>query len=292
RQLVAKDPHQLERRMDLTNRRRHPLHLAVVKERPDSLLTLLELGANCDSLDNAGFTPLDTAAMQGSRPMVDQLIAHGASVRLPAAVALGQTETLAHLLRRDPDCLQPGNRWGTLIVRAAEKASAEIVAMLLQMGASPNVRDNPLTAVDATDGYTPLHAAAFHGNLPAVEVLLRCGANVRARDERYLGTPAGWAAFAGHKEVSHRILQEAIDPFEAIEMGLARRLPEILSADPDALHRRWEDYFGFTAPPAPSFHPNVNRQGDLTLLQFAEAIGDTEAVHILRNWGTNQPSGT
>jgi len=291
RQLIAKDRQQLERRMSLANRRRCPLHLAVVNERVDSLRTLLDLGANCDSLDEAGCTPLDTAAMQGSQSIVDRLIAHGATIRLPAAVALGHTETLARLLRRDPDCLRPGNQWGTLIVRAAEKASGEIVAMLLQMGASPNVRDNPLTAVDAVAGYTPLHAAAFHGNLPAVEVLLRCGANVRARDERYLGTPAGWAAFAGHKVVSNCILQEAIDPFEAIEMGLAHRLPAILSADPEALHRRLEEYLGFTASPAPSFHPGVGREPLLTPLQFAEAIGDTEAVRILRNWGTNQPSG-
>ena len=56
-----------------------------------------------------------------------------------------------------------------------------------------NARDNPKTSIDATSGYTPLHAAAWYGNLSAIKVLMKHGADVRAREEKYHGTPAGWA---------------------------------------------------------------------------------------------------
>jgi ankyrin repeat protein len=78
------------------------------------------------------------------------------------------------------------------------------VESLIRAGASVDVRDEPKTAVDCTSGYTPLHAAAFHGNISAVSVLLKHGASVSAREEKYHGTPAGWANHAGHTEVHDR----------------------------------------------------------------------------------------
>jgi ankyrin repeat protein len=45
RDLISRSPADLERRMDLANRRRRPLHLAVVKKQSRALTALLELGA-------------------------------------------------------------------------------------------------------------------------------------------------------------------------------------------------------------------------------------------------------
>jgi ankyrin repeat protein len=45
------------------------LHLAVVKKQPKALSTLLDLGANIESLDEAGFTALDQAALDGETAM-------------------------------------------------------------------------------------------------------------------------------------------------------------------------------------------------------------------------------
>src|SRR5262249_51165083 len=148
------------------------------------------------------------------------LLDRGAKVRLPAAIALDRTRDINNLLRNDPECLKPGNRWGNLIVRASEQASGTVVERLIRAGASVDVRDNAMTAVDRTSGYTPLHAAAFRGNMDAVRVLLRHGANVRAREETYHGTPAGWANYAGHTQVRDLILQGPVDIKEAVEFGL------------------------------------------------------------------------
>jgi hypothetical protein len=52
--------------MDLTNHRTRPLHLAVVKQQREALATLLELGADPNTLDESSLTPLDQAVL-GSR---------------------------------------------------------------------------------------------------------------------------------------------------------------------------------------------------------------------------------
>jgi ankyrin repeat protein len=78
RQLVTRSHTELERRMDLANKRRMPLHLAVVKKQPASLTTLLDLGANLESLDEAGFTALDEAALRGETAMAQVLLDRGA----------------------------------------------------------------------------------------------------------------------------------------------------------------------------------------------------------------------
>lgn len=42
-------------------------------------------------------------------------------------------------------------------------------------------------------GATALHAAAFHGRQDVVDLLLKAGADINARDKEYNATPAGWA---------------------------------------------------------------------------------------------------
>src|SRR5205807_634935 len=112
--------------------RPRPLHLAVVKRQAAALRVLLDLGANPESLDEAGFTPLDRAAMMRASDLVSMLEAAGAQLRLPAAAALGRDSDIARLLSREPDALKPGCRWGNLIVRASEHGSGEMVETLLR----------------------------------------------------------------------------------------------------------------------------------------------------------------
>ncbi len=203
----------LERGADLTNRRRRPLHLAIVKKQPAALATLLDLGAKTDTLDEAALTPLDQAALDGETAMAQLLIDRGADVRLPAAVALRRTQDIERLLREDPACLKPGQRWSTLILRASETSAGHVVETLIRLGASVDVWDDPKTAVDSSTRFTPLHAAAWTGNAEAAAaVLLRHGANPAAREKHYCGTPAGWANYAGHGELRDLILQGPIDP--------------------------------------------------------------------------------
>ena len=242
RELVARTPNDIERRMNGTRMRRMPLHLAVIKNQPASVTTLLDLGANTESLDEAGFSALDLAALDGMHGLAQLLLKRGAKLRLPAAVALHRTADVERLLRRDPGTLKPGGRWGNLILRASERAPGDVIETLIRNGASVNVRDNPKTSIDSTSGYTPLHAAAWYGNVSAIDVLMKHGADVRAREEKYHGTPAGWADYAGHKEARDLILRGSIDIIEAIQYDMAQRLIVVLEEDPAALDRAFGDY--------------------------------------------------
>jgi ankyrin repeat protein len=271
RELVARTPADLEKRMDLANKRRMPLHLAVVKKQTGALRALLELGANTESLDEAGFSALDQASLSDEAEAVQALLDHGAKIRLPAAMALGKQREMDQLLRKDPDSVKPGNRWGNLIIRASELGSAAVIEALIQAGASVDVRDDPKTSVDSTWGYTALHAAAFFGKRDAAAILLKHGANVRAREEKYRGTPAGWANYAGHTEVRDLILRVPVDVMDAIEYGLIDRVREIVREDPDVLYRPFQNY-----PLYPMY-----AEGSDTPVDFARRLGKEEMVRVL-----------
>lgn len=245
RRIVAADPSQLERRMDRTNKRRHPLHLAVVKGQLPALLTLLELGADPNADDASALTPLDQATIEGKHELVEALLAHGAEPRLPAAVVLGRDADVRRLLASNADLLKPGQRYGTLIVHAARYGSGAMMRALIRAGADPNARDDVETAVDQAVGYTALHAAAFHGNLAAAEALLEAGADPNVRESKWRSTPAGWADYAGHPAVRDRILAARIDLFQCIDFDRADRIPEIVRQSYWLLEKRFRDYADF-----------------------------------------------
>ena len=286
RALVARRPDDLERRMNGSRMRSMPMHLAAIHRQPASLRVLLELGANLESLDEARFTPLDHAALMGASDMVSILIDAGAQLRLPAAAALGRHPDVARLLRPDPGALQPEGRWSRLIVRASDHGSGDIVEMLLSNGASVNIRDSPETSIDSTAGYTPLHAAAWNGNLNVIPVLLRHGANVRAREENYHGTPAGWADYAGHKEARDLILAGPIDIIEAIQYGLIDRVAKVLEEDQASLNRPFRDYGLFPWDTKAWYTP----------LAYAVTRGDERILRLLLDHGADSmlqsPDGT
>jgi ankyrin repeat protein len=248
----------LDQRMDRTNRRRTPLHLAVVKKQPGALAVLLELGADPNLEDATGMTPLDLAAMAGDIVSSERLLAHGARMTLPAAVALGRIDEVERLVREHPEIVSMTSRerWGRLVVHASERASGRALDALLTTltrlrgGLSVvNVEGDIDMAADGVSGYTPLHAAAFHGNRETVEVLLRHGADVRRRDGRWCATPAGWADYAGHHDVRDRILDADIDIFDAIDFDRADRVEALLDRDPEALARPFKAYASLPSKP-------------------------------------------
>ena len=290
REIIARSPEDLNQRMDETNRRRRPLHLAIIKGRPESLDALLELGADKEATDVAGLTPLDQAALSNEREMADRLIAAGARIRLPAAVALDLPDEVDRLLREDPHCLRPGGRWDRLIIRAAEHGSERVIETLIRGGASVHIRDDYRMAVDRAHGYTALHAAAFRGNVAAVRALLRHGASPRDRENKYWSSPVGWAAYAGESGAAEReasrqtveiLLETPIDIFDAIYYDRPGRIATILGEDPQARERPHRDYVPGGNPP--SWGPDPL----WTPAAFAAAHGKLDALRILAGHGAN-----
>jgi ankyrin repeat protein len=279
----------LNQRMDRTNLRRTPLHLAVVKQQSAALAALIELEADLNIEDAVGLTALDEAALRSDKEMTRLLIAAGAAITLPAAIALDLPDAIDRHVRENPESLSGTNnrRWARLLVHASARASAAVMETLLRTvmrhrsGLSiVNMQDDEETAVDGTTGYTALHAAAFHGNDEAVAVLLKHGANPRTRDGKYCGTPAGWAAYAGHPATANLILDADVDIFDAINFDRADRIASILDHDAGAIDRPFKAY----ATPAA-------RDGqwwpvpDCTPLEWATAQRKTNAIQVLTDRG-------
>ena len=146
---------------------------------------LCDSGADPDS-------PVEVAAVLFEMKAVAALLARGARVTLPLAAALGRSEDA----RRSLPNADPQKRHLALAL-ASQNGHLEIVRLLLDAGEDPN-RFNP---VGGHSHSTPLHQAAGNGHLEVVKLLVERGANLGVKDILFGGTPAGWADYAGKKEV-------------------------------------------------------------------------------------------
>jgi ankyrin repeat protein len=110
-----------------------------------------------DQVAKDGFHPLGLAAFFKRPDAVRALLALGADVR-PASKNGGFTAL--HSAIADDEGL----------------VTKDIVRMLLDAGADPNAR--------SASGGTPLHTAAFTGNIPVIDMLLAAGASPDAADDK------------------------------------------------------------------------------------------------------------
>ncbi|MDH4162887.1 MAG: ankyrin repeat domain-containing protein [Nitrospirota bacterium] len=147
-------------------------HVAIIR-------ILLEKGADVNSRNAAGRTPLLLAAARGRTEIAEMLIDRGA----------------------DPNALD----WsGDFALRsAAAGGQAKLIALLAQKGAGLR------TALP--DGVTPLMEAVQHGHLAAARTLLDLGVPVNAVAANG-STALGRACAAGSVEAANLLLQRGADP--------------------------------------------------------------------------------
>jgi TonB family protein len=152
-----------------------PLHLAALNGHKDIAELLLAFAAQVDAKDDRGWTALHQAVQKGHKDVVELLLAKGGDVNAKTV-----------------DGVTP------LIVAAANDRAATIESLL---ASKPGIDMN---AQGSTDGWTPLHWAAYKGYKDVVQLLgSKAEINPRAKDGK---TPLHLAAYGGHKDVAESLL--------------------------------------------------------------------------------------
>jgi hypothetical protein len=149
--------------------------------------------------------------------LIDLLINEGAAVgNALGALANGNIEAARHLVDRGSELtlavatgldsigdikrLAPtagNNEKSTALAVAAFYGKADLVSLLLSLGADPNRYPDG-------DGFhhhgTPLHQAVASGSLTCVKLLAEVGADLTIKDKIYSGTPLDWALYLQTEE--------------------------------------------------------------------------------------------
>ena len=106
----------------------------------------LKKGADANTINNSGYTPLIYASRGGYDKIVKLLVSHGANVN--AKTKFGDTS----------------------LIYALRKGNVEICELLIANGANVNLCDK--------EGKTPLHEACYIGNLSIAKLLIEKGADL------------------------------------------------------------------------------------------------------------------
>lgn len=208
RRIVRDDAAALHQRMSRNEGRQTPLHFAVGRRRPEMLALLLELGADPLAVDDADMPVIANATgADADRPVLERIreltvselrrgdrgrrLSRGGTVELVAALALGDRDLAARLVRDNPRLANGG-----ALHLLAKRGSETGVSWMLAHGADPNAR---WAHWDAE--VTPLHLAALGGHADVVRVLLNAGANPAIRDSKHDGDALGWAEHFGQVAV-------------------------------------------------------------------------------------------
>lgn len=151
----------------------------------------------------------------------------------------GTLNAVQKLLFADPELARSRDAHGsTALHAAATRGHRDVVQLLLQHQADPNVRD-------AGDNATPLHFAAGGGHVDVVRALLDAGADVHGYGDVHESEVIGWAtALAGPNDVRWNVLPVLLERaarhhiFSAIATGDLDLIRSLVEDNPEALDRR------------------------------------------------------
>ena len=161
-----------------------PLFVAAEQGQTACIQTLLDAGADIDHSNADGHTALYLAVYCGQLEAVEWLLARGAKVQgwrssksdpLCIAACNGHMACVKALLAAGAPIIT-GKKYGfSALNSAAQNGHVEILEYLLQKGVSVN-------AEGSSFGGTPLWAAAGHGRLACMQLLLDAGADIDRSD--------------------------------------------------------------------------------------------------------------
>ena len=165
---------------------RTALCVAVDEEHTDIVQVLFDAGADIDTQNNEGWSPLHYACLTGALDVVRMLVRAGAEVRttdndgctcLHGAARYGYTKTVRYLVglpeveldHRDDDN-------NSALHLAVDENRTDIVQVLIDAGADIDTQNHA--------GCSPLHSACASGTLEVLKLLVRGGAGVRTTNDQ------------------------------------------------------------------------------------------------------------
>ncbi len=143
---------------------------------------LLDMGANINSLNKNGITPLMTAVKNNKTIAVDYLLKRGADVNQKntynySALNIANTPEIVELLIQVGADLESRLNGETPLIRAVHSGDIWIVNILLDAGANIDTTVNDINSPYYND-FTPLMIAVNDGDYDMSVILIRRGANV------------------------------------------------------------------------------------------------------------------
>ena len=220
-----------------------PLHIAARTGTRDVYDWLVKQGCDPDATNNAGETPRQLAMHTTGRPFTG--FQSDADTDIFQAIRVGRLESVTAILKSAPDMLNQTDQFGQTPLRlAAQGRHTNIVDYLDAHGA----RWDPVSAILAgrtevlrklivqqpplaADG-SLLRLAAANGNVPAVEILLAAGADLKATDPDGL-SPLGIALVQQHGDVAELLTKQGATKniFDAVFPGDAETVAALIGKD-------------------------------------------------------------
>jgi len=161
----------------------------------------IEQGADVNTQDELGWTPLYWAASLGQTEVAKLLIDKGADVRtattdggtaLHQAAQSGSVRLVELFISKGADVNAKDKQGATPLFGAASAGHSQVVELLIAKGADVNAKTQ--------NNWTPLHRAVLGGHKDVVEILIAHGADVTIKDSRGR-TASDWAKQRGHTEI-------------------------------------------------------------------------------------------
>jgi ankyrin repeat protein len=158
------------------------LHAAVITGNLDIALVLLNHGANVNTLDDEGWSPLHRASRRGRLDALELLLEQQADVNIlgndeqtPLYLASqdGKLEVARTLLRYGAAVDARNKKGWTPLIAASRFGHLALAQLLIQNGAALDSHDNK--------SWTPLQPASGHGRPHIVRELVDWGADVNAQ---------------------------------------------------------------------------------------------------------------
>lgn len=212
-----------------------PLHAAARAGDAAMVEWLLARGAHANKRDQREFSPLDRAALavEGFAEIAALLLRHRADVTIHGAVALGDAAAVHQWVRGGGDIRAQTASDGGLLTLAVKHEQAEMVRLLLELGADVDERILLENVEEPTPswGY-PLWWAALQGRFEIAKLLLDSGADPNA-NVYASGWPLWNAWREGHREVAQLLLERGArrQPYMVVQQHDVEEARRLLDAD-------------------------------------------------------------